>query len=327
MRPRTACNLFHGRLAHYDTNTAVVYMTGRSKGDHMMALLQGFILGTLFSAYITSAEAQDRPTSRVPQASHAAAVAAAKEVPPTNDFVIISREAGEVVSVNAQGFVLKAGDNYLPRVAFTNASQSDLRALLESKTAYDALTAFHSAMPRTEESKKLEAEMHHVWRNGHSLSEKIQTRAMILDLMRAYNDSIASYRTSLGMANDAVAINQSALSAQPAVVTAASNAAVNLSSVRDARYNGDVSRHEVHDAWRGFKQANGEVDNNTVRINGSAGLANSMQQNAETYWRNCDAYARALDHYGVSVPTKPSYEPIPSLLMRFEVDVARVSSR
>jgi hypothetical protein len=291
----------------------------------MMALLQGFILGTLFSAYITSADAQDRPTSRLPQASHAAAVAAAKEVPPTNNFIIISQEAGEVVSVNARGFVLKAGDNYLPRVAFTNVSQSDLRALLEAKTAYDALTVFHSSVLRSDDSKKFESAMHHVWRNGHSLSEKIQTRAMILDLMRAYNDSLASYRTSLGMANDAAAINQSALSAQPGVAAAASNAAVNLGSVRDARYNGDASRHEVRDAWHGFKQANGEVDNNTVRINGSAGLANSMQQNAEIYWRNCETYARALDHYGISVATKPSYEPIPSLLMRFEVDVARVS--
>src|ERR1700722_7260538 len=264
----------------------------------MMGLLQGFILGTLFSAYITTAKAQERPTSHVPQVSHAAAAAAKKEVPPTNNFIVISQEAGEVVSVNAQGFVLKAGDNYLPRVAFTNASQSDLRALLESKTAYDAFTAFHSTMPRTEESKKFETEMHHVWKNGHSLSEKIQTRAMVLDLMRAYNNSVASYRTSMGMANDAASINQSALQAEPGGEAAASNAAVNLNSVRDARYNGDASRHEVRDAWHGVRQANGEVDNNTVRINGSAGLANSMQQNAEIYWRNCEAYARALEHYG-----------------------------
>ena len=291
-----------------------------------MGLLQGFILGTLFSAYLASAEAQDRPASRVPQVSHAAAVAARNEkLPPTNNFVGISREAGEVVSVNAQGFVLKAGDNYLPRETFTNTSQSDLRALLESKTAYDALTAFHSILPRSEESKRIESAMHHVWKNGHSLSGKIQTRAMILDLMRAYNNSVASYRTSMGMANDAASINQSALSAQTGVEAAASNATVNLNSVRDAHYNGDASRHDVRDAWRGYRQANGEVDNNTVRINGSAGLATSMQQNADIYWRNCEAYARALDHYGIAVPTKPSYEPIPSLLMRFEVDVARVS--
>ncbi len=302
-------------------------MMGGSKGDHMMALLQGFILGTLFSGCIAFADAQDRPVSRTPIDSHAAAVAAARAVPPTNNAVKTSHGGGDVVSFNAQGFVLKAGDNYLPRVALTNLTERDSRALLESKTVYEALTTFHSGTPRTDESKKLESEMQYVWRNGHSLSEKIQTRALILDLMRAYNDSLASYRSSLGMANDAVSINQTASAAQPVAVATASNAAVNLDSVRSARSDGNASHYDVHEAWRGVKQANGELDNNTVRVNGSAALANSMQQNAEVYWRNCESYVQALGHYGITVPDKPSREPIPSLQMRFEVDVARVSSR
>jgi hypothetical protein len=234
---------------------------------------------------------------------------------PTNDLVEISVGKGEVVVFGVTGFILKTNDSYLPRIALTNVSEQDFRALLESKTVYDTLTAFGNGAARTANSTNFESRLREIWSKGKSLSEKIRTRAAILDEMRGYNVALADYANSMAFANGASTLNQLAVSNTQVEAVSVEKAATQLEKAD--------SRHDAHEAWKDYKQTSSQLDNDTVRANGAAALALSMEQNADAYRRNCKIYIARLAKYGVNVPTVPVMNPIPGLLMRVEVDAER----
>lgn len=238
--------------------------------------------------------------------------------PPTNNAIQIAPGAGEVVAFNSSGFVLKSNDTYLPRIPLTNLTERDSRVLLESRIAYDALTAFVPGAPRTGKSKAFENSLRSLWNRGNTLTEKIQTRALVLDYMRAYNDSLAAYASSLGFASSATSIGRAAIDSEYTDATASSNAYAHVQSAQ--------SRHDEHEAWHDLRTANINFDNDVSRASGASNLASSMQQNAEIYRRNAQLYASRLAAYGVKITDQPALEPIPPLSLRFEIDLARVTS-
>jgi hypothetical protein len=224
---------------------------------------------------------------------------------------------GEIVTFNSTGFILKSNDAYLPRFALTNVAEPDFRALLESRTVYDALTLFRAGAPRTADSSYYETRLRVLWTNTPSLSARIRTRAAILDIMRAYNDSLAAYAGSVGFENNATAISKTAISSEYTDATASSNAAVKVGSAQN--------HHDEHEAWHDYRTANNNLNNDTIRATGASNLAVSMGQSAAAYRNNAEFYAARLASYGIGITTRPMLKPIPPLLMRFEVDLARVS--
>ena len=244
--------------------------------------------------------------------------AAAKLPRATNSDVTTSQGSGQVVAFGSAGYILKSNDDYLPRVALTNATDADFHALLESKTVYDALTIFGNNSPRTTDSGAYESRMRAIWLAGKSLSEKIRTRTTLLDQMRGYNDAVAAYAASVGFAQNATAIGKNAVSAQENDSVAVSNATQQLASAD--------SRIEFHIARRDLRQANADLGNQTETANGAATMTTAMQQRADSYKKICAQYADLLAQYNLNVRSEPPYALIPPLSMRLEVDVDRVAA-
>ena len=133
---------------------------------------------------------------RTNTAAQAMLAAAAKMSPPTNNMVAITQGAGEVAVFDSNGIILKSNDNYSAKIALVNITAADCGALLETRTAYEALTSFRHlyGTTRTAGSEDLEWQLRDIWLKGASLPDKIQTRESVLDDMRGYNEALAAYR-------------------------------------------------------------------------------------------------------------------------------------
>jgi len=74
---------------------------------------------------------------------------------PANDILVLSNVTGKVRVLDSKGLLLETNLVYLPRIKLSDLSQAELQALLETKTAYAALTAYGSLNGRMRKARSL----------------------------------------------------------------------------------------------------------------------------------------------------------------------------
>jgi hypothetical protein len=273
-------------------------------------------------AIVIGASAQMAATNNPPfqQSSNAPALPA-----PASNRLVLSTVAGKVRVFDSKGLLLESNLDYLPRINISDLSDSDLHALLETKTAYAALTTFGHINERNAQSAIIENQLRQVWLHGKSLAEKIQTRLDLLEDMRAYNLNVACLPGLVTGASDAAAhagaMNDRLTDKNQEAATAANN----LENTEDARAAGDASHDQVHDARSEAEDANeraAKANNRAIAAQYQSAVANQSLQN---YLNACTVISDKLAAYGINVPATPPFYLIPPLSMRSEVDAERMA--
>jgi hypothetical protein len=223
---------------------------------------------------------------------------------PTNNTLVLSNAAGKVRVLDSQGLVLETNYNFLPRIKLADLSPDELRALLETKTAYATLTTFPSLYGTNALGSVLESQLEQVWRRGNSLAEKIQARLEILQDLREYNITVASLPASMA------AVGQYSVNADVADDRVAD---------READLGSADSRQGRHEEWERFKKAND-------RALAENGQAVASQQQVADSMAKCAALSGRLASHGISVPAAPPFALIPPMTMKAEVDAVRMAN-
>jgi hypothetical protein len=245
---------------------------------------------------------------------------------PTNNILALSNVTGEVRVLKSGGLILETNFVYLPHIKITDLSATDLRALLETKTAYDALTVFGSVLSTNAQSAVIENQLQQIWTQGKSLADKIQTRLEILDDMRAYNADLVYLPSSEGYANQ-TAIRSSVVDTRQALkAEAADTAAAQVENTEELRAAGDASRRDVHDAREDYQAEAARLE----RANNKAYIADyqsaAASQQVTDYINKCTEISTRLASLGITISTSPPFYPVPPLSMRNEVDAERMSN-
>jgi hypothetical protein len=246
---------------------------------------------------------------------------------PTNNILVLSNVTGKVRVLDSKGLLLEKNLVYLPRIKLTDLSQAELQALLETKTAYAALTAYGSLQWTNTQSAVIENQLQQVWQQGKSLAEKIQTRLEILADLREYNYNLTFLPGSMATASQydaqAAAVNDRLAKRAAMVVKAAAQVDITeqerASGVADTRL-----------AERQAKETYLEMSNRVEKVNDRAIIANGQAANANQqvtdYLANCAALSTRLAGHGIHVPGSPPFYPIPPLTMKAEVDAERMAN-
>ena len=246
---------------------------------------------------------------------------------PKSNRIVLSTGAGKVRVLDSKGLLMESNMMYLPRIKISDLSDSDLHALLETKTAYAALTTFGPVIERTAQSAVIESQLRQVWLHGKSLGEKIQTRLLLLDDMRAYNANLSLLPGLMTGADDA-AVRADAVSDRQAVKDQEADEAANgLESARDARADGSASREEVHDAWAQYEEANARAARADNRAAAAEYRSAVTSQSLQNYLNACAAISGDLATYGINVPASPPFSRVPPLSMKSEVDAERMAGK
>jgi hypothetical protein len=246
--------------------------------------------------------------------------------PPTNTWVKIQGEIGELKVLDENGMVIESTNfEFLPRIQIAGMSDEETMELLENKTAYALLTCFGKPQYRTAESENYEKQMKKLWDSQTSLTDKIQSRLTILKEMKDYNAAASDYRNKAGIVNG---VTQAAKSAQQNAAYAALAKAGN-DVLAHTRYNSydEEERGIVYDARRQQGQINSQADNAAVNAVVAANYANAIQQNVQKDFTACQLHSSQLAQWGIVVSSLPPFDYIPPLSMRREVDLERVSNK
>jgi RNase P protein component len=243
---------------------------------------------------------------------------------PTSDFLALSHASGEVRVLDAKGLLLESKMVYLPRMQLLDLSQAELEALLETKTAYAALTVYGSLQWTNAQSAVIENQLQQVWQRGGSLAEKMQTRLEIMADVREYNYNLVFLPGSMIAASQydarAAAVYDRQTNRAAMVATAAARVDVaeqeQASGVADSRLVERQARETYQEMAERLERANNQM----IIANGQAAVAN---QQATDYLANCAAISTRLASHGINVPAAPPFYPIPPLTMRSEVDAER----
>jgi len=246
---------------------------------------------------------------------------------PTSDFLALSHASGEVRVLDSKGLLLESKEVYLPRIQLLDLSQAELEALLETKTAYAALTVYGSLQWTNAQSAVIENQLQQVWRNGGSLAEKMQTRLEIMADLRAYNYNLVFLPGSMAAAGQydaqAVAVHDQVTNRAAIVVTAAAQVDVaeqeRAYGVADARLTERQAQETYQEMAERLERANGRA----IIANGQAANAN---QQVTDYLANCAAISTRLASHGIIVSAVPPFQPIPPLAMQSEVDAERTAN-
>jgi hypothetical protein len=246
---------------------------------------------------------------------------------PTNDFLALSHASGEVRMLDSKGLLLESKEVYLPRIQLLDLSQAELEALLETKTAYAALTAYGSLQLTNAQSAVIESQLQQVWRRGGSLAEKMQTRLEIMADLREYNYDLVFLPGSMAAASQydaqAVAVHDQVTNRAAIVVTAAAQ----MDMAEQERAYGVA---DARLAERQARETYQEMAERLDRANDRALVANSQAANADQqatdYLANCAAISTRLASHGINVPAVPPFYPIPPLTMQSEVDADRTAN-
>jgi hypothetical protein len=246
---------------------------------------------------------------------------------PTSDFLALSHVSGEVRVLDSKGLLMESKQVYLPRIQLSDLSLAELHALLETKTAYAALTAYGSLRLTNAQSAVIENQLQQVWRHGGSLAEKIQMRLEILADLRNYNYDLACLPGSMDALNqddaNVAVVNDQLTNRAATVVTAA--ARVNYAEqeraygVADAR----LAERQAGETYQEMTERLEQANNRAIIANGQA--ANANQQVAD-YLANCAAISARLATHGINVPAAAPFYPIPPLTMQSEVDAQRMAN-
>lgn len=242
---------------------------------------------------------------------------------PTNNLLALAAVTGELRVLDSKGLILETNFVYLPRIKISDLSDSELHSLLETRTAYSALASFGPANERNAQSPVIENQLRQVWLQGKSLSEKIQTRLALLDLMRTYNSDLAYLPGSVAVANYTTVKADAANNRLALKTEVAANAADQVEDAEMNRAYDDTSRQSVHDAkWESEKAAE-----SLARANTRAAIADNKSaaasQNVTDYINQCENISTQLAAYGVQISSSPPFYPVPSLSMRMEIDSER----
>ena len=248
-------------------------------------------------------------------------------VAPTSDFLALSHSSGEVRVLDSKGLLLESKLVYLPRIQLSDLSTAELEALLETKTAYAALTVYGSLHWTNAQSAVIENQLQRVWQRGGSLAEKMQTRLEIMADVREYNYNLVFLPGSMAAASQydaqAVAVHGQVTNRAAMAVTAA--AWVNVVEqeraygVADARLSERQARETYQEMAERLDRANARA----IIANGQAANAN---QQVTDYLANCAAISTRLASYGIIVPAVAPFYPIPPLTMQSEVDADRTAN-
>jgi len=245
---------------------------------------------------------------------------------PTNTMLVLSNATGEVRVLDTRGLVLEANMAYLPRVQLTDLSEAELRALLETKTAYATLTTFASLHETNGSGPVFEKQLEQAWHQGKSLAEKIQTRLEILADLREYNINVALLPGSMAAASDyeAYASHENDRLTNRAATTAIAAEQVELTEQERAAGSPDPNEtvHQAHDVYHETKDRLDRANDRAMLANGAAAAAN---QQVEAYLAKCAAISARLGTHAISGPAYPPFFPIPPLTMKAEVDAERVA--
>lgn len=246
---------------------------------------------------------------------------------PTNNWLMLPNVTGELRVLDTNGLVLESNFVYLPRIHVTDLSDGELHALLETRTAYDALTKFGPVTATNAQSAVIEGQLQQIWVQGHSLAEKIQTRLQILNDMHAYNTDVALLPGTVNFANQAAAYAGAANDrlAQKSDLTAA--AASRVDNAEEARaYGNDPAGGTVHDAREGYREEAERLERADNRAQIAASQLAAANQQVMDYENKCAEISARLAARGISVPHSPPFYPIPPLSMRSEVDAERAAN-
>ena len=248
-------------------------------------------------------------------------------VAPTSDFLALSHASGEVRVLDSKGLLLESKQVYLPRIQLLDLSTAELEALLETKTAYAALTVYGSQQWTNAQSAIIENQLQQVWQRGGSLAEKMQTRLEIMADLREYNYNLVFLPGSMAAASQyyaqAVAVHGQVTNRAAMAVTAAAWVDVaeqeRAYGVADARLSERQARETYQEMAERLERANARA----IVANGQAANAN---QQVTDYLANCAAISTRLASHGINVPAVAPFYPIPPLTMQSEVDADRTAN-
>ncbi len=247
--------------------------------------------------------------------------------PPIHNRLVLATVSGKVRVLDSQGLILESNFQYLPRIKISGLSDQELHALLETKTAYAALTSFGIINERNAQSPVIENQLRQVWLQGKSLAQKIQTRLELLDAMRTYNSVLAYLPGSVAAANQAAAEALVANNRLTIRTEAAANAATQLDNAEIQRaYDDQGSWHQVHDAREEYQEANDRAYRATQTANAAAYQSAAASQQLINAMNQCAAISARLARYGIRVPASAPFYPVPPLSMRSEVDADRTAN-
>jgi hypothetical protein len=246
---------------------------------------------------------------------------------PMSNILVLSNVTGMVRVLDSKGLLLETNLVYLPRIKLSDLSQAELQSLLETKTAYAALTAYGSLQWTNAQSAVIENQLQQVWRQGKSLAEKMQTRLEILADLREYNYNLTFLPGSMAAASQydaqAAAVNDRLTKQAAMVVTAATQVDITeqerASGVADAR----LAERQARDTYQVMSNRVEKVNDQAIIANGQAANAN---QQVTDYLANCAALSTRLAGHGINVPGAPPFYPIPPLTMKAEVDAERMAN-
>ena len=117
----------------------------------------------------------------------------------SNNIVSCSFGKGEIIHLNADGFLIKTDDKILPRIEWNTVAEEDVSTLLRTPKTFQAATLFNlNSNDATNgvsegDGSELEQQMRRIWHAGRSLKERFITRILILALCRQYNETRNRY--------------------------------------------------------------------------------------------------------------------------------------
>lgn len=246
---------------------------------------------------------------------------------PTNDILVLSNASGELRVLDSKGLVLEAGLDFLPRVKLADLSPSELHALLETKTAYAALTTFGSLQGTNAQRAAMENQLQQIWRHGQSLAEKIQTRLEILEDLREYNINLALLPASVVATSQyevhAIAVDDRLTNRAALVVTADAQ----VEATEQERAAGDAgARLAEQQARETYRETTERYERANERAMIANGQAVGASQQLTDYLAKCAALSTRLASHGIHVPGAPPFYPVPPLMIKAEVDAERTAN-
>ena len=246
---------------------------------------------------------------------------------PTSNILVLSNVTGEVRVLDSKGLLLETHLVYLPRIKLSDLSQAELQSLLETKTAYAALTAYESLQQTNAQSAVIQNQLQQVWRQGKSLAEKMQTRLEILADLREYNYNLTFLPGSMAAASQydaqAAAVNDRLTKRGAMVVTAAAQVDITEQERASGGADARLAERQARETYQVMSNRVEKVNDQAIIANGQAANAN---QQVTDYLANCAALSIRLAGHGINVPGAPPFYPIPPLTMKAEVDAERMAN-
>ena len=246
---------------------------------------------------------------------------------PASDFLSLIHASGEVRVLDAKGLLLESNLAYLPRIKLSDLSQAELQALLETKTAYAALTAYGSLQPTNAQGAAIENQLRQVWQRGGSLAEKMQTRLDILADLREYNSNLVLLQGSITVASQSDARAAAVYDRQTNRAALLATAAVHVDMAEQQQASGAtdsrLGEFQAKETYQAMAERLAMANGRTIIADGQA--ANASKQVTD-YLANCAEISARLATHGIIVPAAIPFYPIPTLMMRSEVDAERVAN-